>query len=56
VAYTAAKLLHASGPGERRNHDRAYARGDLSKFILGLLQSLTNRVTDGVVFLSPAPI
>ena len=31
MAYTAAKLLQASGPGERRNHDRAYARGDLSK-------------------------
>jgi hypothetical protein len=38
VAYTAAKLLHASGPGERRTHARAYARAVLSSsFIVKML-------------------
>ena len=34
MAYTAARLLQASGPGERRTHDRAYERADLSSLFI----------------------
>src|SRR5438105_1311157 len=34
VAYTAAKLLHAAGSGERRIQARAYARAALSSLLI----------------------